>query len=428
MTDVPSAATFAPYRVTPIAELVPYARNARTHSKDQIEQIAASIRAFGFTNPLLIDEANGLIAGHGRLLAARSLGMDTVPAIVLSGLSDTQKRALILADNQLALNAGWDEDLLRLELADLAADGFDLSLTGFGDDELGRFLLDPTEGLTDPDEIPDVPADPVIRMGDLWILGSHRLKCGDATVPADIDDLMRREKADILFTDPPWNVNYGAVKAGNAMGYKPRTILNDHMDADRWAAFVGGFCGAFKTATKPGGLAYVVMSAQEWPSIDKGLRDAGFHWSSSIIWVKDQLVLSRKDYHTQYEPIWYGWNDDGPRIMHVPDRKQSDIWNIARPKVSALHPTTKPVELVERALLNSSVRDAVVLDLFGGSGSTLIACEQQGRRARVMELDPRYCDVIVTRWQAFTGKDARLDGGGTFTEEAAARIMETVDD
>lgn len=404
--------------------LTPYAKNARTHSEAQVGQIAQSIRKFGWTNPILVDGGKGIIAGHGRLMAAKALGMNEVPVIELSGLTAAEKRAYILADNKLALNAGWDDGLLAEELRSLGEAGIDLEGIGFSADELTTLLADKTAGLTDPDDVPEVPADPVSRKGDLWILGNHRLLCGDSTSPADIERLMQGQRADMLFTDPPWNVNYGAVKQGNPQGYKPRTILNDHMDGDKWAAFVAGFCGSFYMATKPGALAYVVMGAQEWPSIDKGLRDAKFHWSSTIIWVKDSLVLSRKDYHTQYEPIWYGWNDEGPRIIQVPDRKQSDVWNIARPKVSELHPTTKPVELISRALLNSSARGAVVIDLFCGSGSTLIACEKEGRVNRSVELDPKYVDVIVQRWQAFTGLAARLDGDmRTFDEIAADRAL-----
>jgi DNA modification methylase len=219
---------------------------------------------------------------------------------------------------------------------------------------------------------------------------------------------MDGQLADMVFTDPPWNVNYGAVDKGNAMGYKPRTILNDHMTDDKWDDFVTGICSALFASSKPGCPIYVVMSAQEWPVLDKCLRQAGFHWSSTIIWAKDRLVLSRKDYHTQYEPIWYGWNESAARLVNVEDRKQSDLWNIERPSKSELHPTTKPVELIERALNNSSKPNANVLDLFGGSGSTMIACEKLGRTNFSMELDPKYCDVIVKRWEEFTGQKANL--------------------
>jgi DNA modification methylase len=407
------------YKLIPIADLIPYARNSRTHSDAQVAKIASSIKEFGFLNPIITDGSNGIVAGHGRVLAAQKLGLKELPCVEADHLTDAQKRAYVIADNRMALDAGWDAEMLKVELGDLDAAGFDLSLTGFDLGELENFLAEPTEGLTDEDAVPDVPAVPVTVLGDVWVLGKHRLMCGDSTVQTDADKMMQGERGDLLFTDPPWNVNYGAVKAGNAMGYKPRKILNDHMSEADWTQFVTGFCASFYAVTKPGALAYVVMSAQEWPAIDKGLREAKFHWSSTIIWVKDSLVLSRKDYHTQYEPLWYGWNEDGPRIMHVPDRKQSDIWNIPRPKVSDLHPTTKPVQLIERALLNSSARGALVVDLFGGSGSTLIACEKHGRDARLMELDPKYCDVIVKRWQEFTGKDAIHEASGKTFKELA---------
>jgi DNA modification methylase len=445
-----------------LASLVPYANNARTHSKAQVEQLAASIREWGWTVPVLVDEDEGIIAGHGRVLAAQELGITEVPVMVASGWSEAQKRAYIIADNKLTMNAEWNDDLLKLELNDLNGMDFDISLTGFSDDDLATLFKKETEGLTDPDEIPDAPETPVTRPGDVWLLGvdgdalsarrpspmpragrsqkrgvpvaklklrsRHRVMCGDSTAQSDVDKLMVGERGDLLFTDPPWNVNYGAVKAGNAQGYKPRKILNDNMDEADWVQFVAGFCASFYAATKPGAPAYVVMSAQEWPAIDKGLREAKFHWSSTIIWVKDALVLSRKDYHTQYEPLWYGWNKDGPRIMPVADRKQSDIWNIARPRVSALHPTTKPVQLIERAVLNSSACGALVVDLFGGSGSTLIACEQQHRRCRLMEIDPKYVDVALERWQAFTSQQATLEGDGRSFAEIRTERLGTEDE
>lgn len=390
------------------SSLTPYARNSRTHSPQQVKQIAASIKEFGFTNPVLIDEANGIIAGHGRVMAAEHLQLAEVPCIRLEYLTETQKRAYVIADNKLALNAGWDEELLNIELTDLHDDGFDVGMIGFEADELSD-LMGYNDKEVVEDEVPEPPAEPITKPGDLWVLGEHRLLCGDSTKAEDVERLMNGQLAEMLFTDPPWNVNYGAVQKGNPQGYKARTIINDHMNADDWDTFVAGFCKSFYMATKPGAPAYVVMSAQEWPSIDKHLRQAKFHWSSTIIWLKDSLVLSRKDYHTQYEPIWYGWNEEGPRIVQVSDRKQSDVWEIARPKVSELHPTTKPVELISRALVNSSAPSAIVIDLFGGSGSTLIAAEQLGRRCYGMEISPAYCDVIVKRWETLTGKKAVLD-------------------
>lgn len=265
-----------------------------------------------------------------------------------------------------------------------------------------------TTGLTDENEVPDVVDDPGVRRGDVFILGQHRLMCGDSVDKADIECLVAGNGMDLIVTDPPWNVNYGAVDKGNVQGYVPRTILNDFMNPEKWAAFLSGAASGFKRITKPGAPIYCVMGVQQWPAIHKALQEAGFHWSSSIIWTKDRLVLSRKDYHLQYEPIWYGWNEDGPRLAPLQDRSQTDVWECDRPHRSELHPTTKPVELLERAINNSSQVGDYVADLFGGSGSTLIACEKTGRRCFMMELDPKYVRVIVNRWEAYTGQKAQL--------------------
>ena len=391
-----------------VTDLTPYARNSRTHSDEQVAQVAASIKEFGWTNPILIDENNGIIAGHGRLQAAQRLGESNVPTIVLTGLTDAQKRAYVIADNKLALNAGWDNDMLAVEIADLIEEGFDLDLTGFDGDEIDKLLADgkKIDGLTDDDDVPDVQDETVSKLGDVWSLGRHTLVCGDSCSTEVLDKLMAGRKADMVFTDPPWNVNYGAVDKGNAQGYKPRTILNDHMQADDWQQFCNDIANSLYICTKAGAPIYCVMSAQEWPVIHGSLNAAGFHWSSTIIWAKDSLVLSRKDYHTQYEPIWYGWNASAARLVELEDRKQSDVWSMERPKRSDLHPTTKPIELVERAINNSAKAGGIVLDLFGGSGSTLIACEKTGRDCRTVELDPKYADVIIRRWQEFTGEKA----------------------
>ena len=394
-----------------INTLIPYINNSRKHSDEQVAQIAASIKEFGWTNPILVDGNNGLIAGHGRLLAARKLNINKIPVIELAHLSEIQKKALIIADNKLALNADWDNDLLMLELQQLNTDEFNLSLLGFDEKELDA-LLNPitgTLGLTDEDAVPDIPDEPKTKLGDIYILGNHRLMCGDSTSIDAVEKLMNGDKASLVVTDPPWNVAYGTNLANNAQGYKAREILNDNFATDKeWEDFLTGTFTCISLVTLPGCPIYCVMGASEWPAVDKALRMAGFHWSSTIIWTKDTLVLSRKDYHTQYEPIWYGWKSDGPRIWTVQDRKQSDVWECNRPKRSELHPTTKPVELIERAILNSSNQGVTVFEPFGGSGSTLIACEKSGRKNRTMELDPKYCDVIVKRWEEFTGKTAIL--------------------
>ena len=393
-----------------LSELIPYINNSRKHSDDQVTQIAASIKEFGWTNPILVDGDNGIIAGHGRIMAAKKLNMTEVPVIELAHLSKEQRKALIIADNKLALNSDWDSNLLAIELKDLQDLGFDLNLTGFADKELADILKpDQVEGLTDEDAVPDTPIEPKTKPGDIYQLGNHRLMCGDSTSIDQVEKLMNGNKASLVITDPPWNVAYGTNLANNAQGYKAREIMNDNFATDKeWQDFLSGTMGCINIVTLPGCPIYCVMGASEWPAVDKALRDADFHWSSTIIWAKDTLVLSRKDYHTQYEPIWYGWKSDGPRIWTVQDRKQSDLWQCKRPKRSDLHPTTKPVELLERALLNSSNHGVIVFEPFGGSGSTLIACEKTGRRCNAMELDPKYCDVIVKRWEDFTGKKAEL--------------------
>jgi DNA modification methylase len=393
-----------------LSELIPYINNSRKHSDDQVTQIAASIKEFGWTNPILVDGDNGIIAGHGRIMAAKKLNMTEVPVIELAHLSKEQRKALIIADNKLALNSDWDSNLLAIELKDLQDLGFDLNLTGFADKELADILKpDQVEGLTDEDVVPDTPIEPKTKPGDIYQLGNNRLMCGDSTNIDQVEKLMDGNKASLVITDPPWNVAYGTNLANNAQGYKAREIMNDNFATDKeWQDFLSGTMGCINIVTLPGCPIYCVMGASEWPAVDKALRDADFHWSSTIIWAKDTLVLSRKDYHTQYEPIWYGWKSDGPRIWTVQDRKQSDLWQCKRPKRSDLHPTTKPVELLERALLNSSNHGVIVFEPFGGSGSTLIACEKTGRRCHAMELDPKYCDVIVKRWEDFTGKKAEL--------------------
>lgn len=392
-----------------VESLIPYIRNARTHSEDQVAQIAASIAEFGWTNPILTDGSNGVIAGHGRLLAARMLGIDRVPVIELSHLSPLQKRAYILADNRIAENAGWDEELLRIELAELKLGDFDLSLTGFDSDELDR-LLDgdyDNEGLTDEDAVPEAPDKPVSNPGDVWHLGEHRLLCGDATDPASYLTLLSDELADMVFTDPPYNVDY-ANSAKDKQRGKHRPILNDKL-GEGFGAFLLAAFTPMLSATK--GALYIAMSSSELDTLQSAFRSAGGKWSTFVIWAKNTFTLGRADYQRQYEPMLYGWRDGNDRYW-CGARDQGDVWFVKKPVKNDLHPTMKPVELVERAVRNSSKTRDIVLDPFGGSGTTLIACEKSGRRARLMELDPKYADVIVRRWEDFTGKKAtRIDGG-----------------
>ncbi len=394
----------------PTAKLIPYARNARQHSDAQVAQIAASIAEFGFTNPILAGSDGVIVAGHGRLAAAQKLGLITVPVVVLDHLTPTQRRALVLADNRIAENATWDEDLLRVELADLQDAGFDLDITGFDADALAELMAgDEPEvsGQTDEDAVPEVSDAPVSRAGDVWHLGPHRLLCGDATLTASYDALLGDERVDMVFTDPPYNVNY-ANSAKDKLRGKDRAILNDNLG--------DSFYDFLLAALKPmlarcDGAIYVAMSSSELDALQAAFRAAGGHWSTFIIWAKHTFTLGRADYQRQYEPILYGWPEGAERHW-CGDRDQSDVWQIKKPQKNDLHPTMKPVELVERALRNSSRPGDVVLDPFGGSGTTLIAAEKSGRVARLMELDPKYADVVVRRWEAFTGKTAtRVDAG-----------------
>lgn len=384
-----------------ISEIRPYENNPRQNDA-AVEYVANSIRVFGWKQPIVIDKDGVIVAGHTRYKAAQKLGKTTVPCVVADDLTPEQVKAYRLADNKVAELATWDFSELEFELADLE-DLFDMSEFGFFDEE------EESDADIEEDE-PDLepPEEPKAKRGDIYQLGRHRLMCGDSTVEADVAKLMDGKKARMVFTDPPWNVNYGAEEEGNPMGYKPRTIMNDFMGTEDFKHFMDGAFHCMNFASEPGAMTYVVMSAQEWGNMMLTLAGNDYHWSSTIIWNKDQLVLSRKDYHTKYEPIWYGWKEGGPRLHPLEDRKQSDVWDFDRPKVSLEHPTMKPVALVAHAIDNSSDKGDLVLDLFGGSGTTLIASEQTGRDCCMMELDPKYVDVIVNRWEQLTGKKAIL--------------------
>ena len=406
----------------PIEALIPFARNARTHSDAQVAQIAASIVEFGWTNPILVDGANGIIAGHGRLLAARQLRLEEVPVIELAHLTPAQKRAYVIADNRLAENAGWDEELLRLELAELRDAEFDLDLLGFTDDELDELLLDGDQaGLTDDDAVPEVQEQPISRRGDVWICGPHKVMCGDATSTEDYAALLGEELIDVAFTDPPYNVDYGNNPRDKIRGTS-RGILNDNLGSD-FGAFLTDACRQMLEVTK--GAVYIAMSSSELDRLQESFRAAGGRWSTFIIWAKNHFVMGRADYQRQYEPILYGWKEGNERFW-CGARDQGDVWFIDRPHKSELHPTMKPVALVERAIRNSSKSRDLVLDPFGGSGTTMIAAEKTGRRARLIELDPKYADVIVRRWQDYTGQVATRQSDGALFNEAA-RETEPVD-
>ncbi|EMJ4122004.1 site-specific DNA-methyltransferase [Pseudomonas aeruginosa] len=388
----------------PTAKLLPYARNARTHSDDQVAQIAASIAEFGFTNPILAGSDGIIVAGHGRLAAAQKLGLEIVPVVVLDHLSPTQRRALVIADNRIAENAGWDDAMLRIELESLQLEGFDIDLTGFDADALAELLAgdEPNnDGQTDEDAVPEVGETPISRSGDVWIMGQHRLLCGDSTVAESYDRLLQGEQADMVFTDPPYNVNY-ANSAKDKMRGKDRAILNDNL-GDGFYDFL--LAALMPTVAHSRGGIYVAMSSSELDVLQAAFRAAGGKWSTFIIWAKNTFTLGRADYQRQYEPILYGW-PEGAQRHWCGDRDQGDVWAIKKPQKNDLHPTMKPVELVERAIRNSSRPGNVVLDPFGGSGTTLIAAEKSGRVARLIELDPKYVDVIVRRWEDFTGQKA----------------------
>jgi len=321
--------------------------------------------------------------------------------MVAAGWSETQKRAYVLADNKLALNAGWDAEMLRLALGELSEAGFDLSLTGFGEDELADILVDASGGIADPDEVPEPPVDPVSRPGDLWICGEHRVLCGDATVLDDVERVLGGELADMCFCDAPYNVNY-ANSAKDKLRGKNRPILNDAL-GESFGAFLYDASVNILAVTK--GAVYVCMSSSELDTLQKAFREAGGKWSTFVIWAKNTFTLGRADYQRQYEPILYGWKD-GADHFWCGARDQGDVWFFDKPHKNYLHPTMKPVALVERAIRNSSKSRDVVLDPFGGSGTTMIAAERSGRRARLVELDPKYVDVIVQRWQEATGGSA----------------------
>lgn len=395
-----------------IDRLLPYIRNARTHSDEQVAQVAASIQEFGWTNPILVDGSGTVIAGHARLAAARKLHMTEVPVIVLDHLSESQRRALVLADNKLALNAGWDEEALRVELASLQEDGFNLDVVGFSDEELEALLRDPDDthtGLTDEDAVPDEPERAITVLGDVWLLGPHRLVCGDSTQMEVVEKVLAGGLADMVFTDPPYNVAYEGKTA------KKLKIDNDALGG-RFCDFLREACANVLVVTK--GAIYICMSSSELHTLYQAFTDAGGHWSTFVIWAKHHFTLGRSDYQRQYEPILYGWRK-GVDHFWCGGRDQGDVWFIKRPMANLEHPTMKPVELVERAIRNSSKSRDTILDVFGGSGTTLIACEKSGRQARLIELEPKYCDVIIRRWQEFTGREAKLDSDGRSHNEVA---------
>jgi DNA modification methylase len=370
-----------------VDKLIPYAKNARTHSDEQVAQIAGSIKEFGFNNPILVDKDNSVIAGHGRLMAARKLGMDKVPVVELQHLTESQRKAYVLADNRIALNSGWDTSMLSLELQDLK-DDIDLSLLGFDPDELDALLnpIEETEGLTDEDAVPDVPDEPNTKLGDIYILGNHRLMCGDSTSIDDVDKLMDGNPVDLIFTDPPYNVGF------NGRSGKHDVIKNDNLSDSDFETFIGEVCNTIK-AIDP--KAYYIWCNWNFYGILQGKLD----YKTCIVWAKNVFGMGN-GYRHQHEFCLFNGKID--EII----KNESDLWEVKKDR-NYVHPTQKPVALSVRAFGNH-IKLLNVLDLFGGSGSTLIGAEQTGRKAYLMELDPKYCDVIVARWEQFTGKKAVL--------------------
>lgn len=404
----------------PLALLQVAPRNPKRH---QLDQLGGSISRFGYVEPIVMDERTGrMVAGHGRresLLKMRAKGQapptgvregdgDWLVPVVRgwTSKSDKDAEAYLIASNRHVELGGWDDTELVALLRDVDLDG-----TGYNQDDLTELLdrvAEPTPLQGDPDEAPEPrdDSDVYVRPDDMYLLGRHRILCGDATKPEDVARVLDGQQADICWTDPPWNVAYGK---SDHPSYRKREIANDDL-GEAFPGFCAAFCAGIKTATKPGAHIYMAMSAQEWPVIDGALRHVGFHWSATIIWAKDSLVLGRGDYHRQYEPIWYGWNADAPRLSPLEDRKQSDLWEIPRPKRSDEHPTMKPVELVVRSIQNSSSYGGTVFEPFSGSGTTIVACEQTGRACRAIELEPRYVQVAIERWESLTGKKAsRVD-------------------
>ena len=379
-----------------VSKLIPYANNAKIHNEEQVTKIAASIREFGFLSPCLIDKDCNIIAGHGRVLAAKKLGIDKVPCVFIEGLTEAQRKAYILADNRLSELSEWDMDLVNLELENLADLDFDISLTGFELEE-----PEPEDAVDDNYEV-ELPEEAKSKLGDIWLLGDHRVMCGDSTDPDSVSKLMGGIYADLLITDPPYNVDYTG-KTKDAL-----KIENDKMDDSGFRSFLTEAFFAAKENMKPGAAFYIWHADSEGYNFRGACVDIGWKVRECLIWAKNTMVLGRQDYQWQHEPCLYGWND-GSHAWYS-DRKQTTVLKFDKPARNAEHPTMKPIPLFDYLIKNSSKAGDIVLDTFGGSGTTIMACEQNGRKGYSMELDPRYVDVIVDRWEKFTGKKAVLLG------------------
>ena len=384
-------------QLVPISKLVPYVNNARTHSPEQVMKLRSSLREFGFINPIIIDRDYGIIAGHGRLLAAKEEGITEVPCVFVDYLTEAQKKAYILADNRMAMDAGWDEELLRVEIEALQGEAFDVSLTGFDEKELADLFKDGSDSDAEDDDY-DLSAAlekaAFVKRGDIWTVGRHRLMCGDATSAEDVAALMDGRKANLILTDPPYGVSF---KSSSGL-----TIQNDSMKDEEFYHFLLDSFKNMADHLEKGGAAYVFHADTEGLNFRRAFIDAGFHLAGCCIWVKDSLVLGRSDYQWQHEPVLYGFMQNGKHPWYS-DRKQTTIWNFAKPKRNANHPTSKPLDLLGYPIGNSTQENAIVIDTFGGSGSTLMACEQMNRTCCTMELDEKYASVILRRYVDDTG-------------------------
>lgn len=434
------------YKVVRVIDLIPYINNSRTHSDEQVSQVAASIKEFGFANPVLIDEQHGVIAGHGRIMAAKKLGLAEIPCVQLVGLTEAQKKAYVIADNQIALNAGWDIDMLRREVESLMEMEFDTGILGFEDEFLSELLdvRDDDEVYnTDEDAVPAEQETHVSTIGDVWAMGDHRLMCGDSTNTSDVAKLMDGDLADLVWTDPPYNV---------AVEGKAGKILNDDMGRKEFRAFLRSVYDRYVESMREGAVIYVAHAEKERAAFSDCMEDAGLKISQNLIWVKNSAVLSRQDFNWQHEPILFGWKegkghyfcedftlttviDDDIDIdkmkkedlvallKQIQEQVPTSVIRHDRPTKSDMHPTMKPVGLVQRMVEWSSKPGWIVLDLFGGSGSTMIACQKSNRRARMMELDPKFSDVIINRWQDFTGREAvHIESGKTYAQLKRERL------
>ena len=409
-------------QLVPLSKLVPYVNNARTHSPEQLTKLRSSLREFGFINPVIIDRDHNVIAGHGRIAAAKEEGITEVPCVFVDYLTEAQKKAYILADNRMALDAGWDEELLRIEIESLQGADFDVSLTGFGEDEIADLFSGDSEKDVKDDDF-DLSAAlekaAFVERGDIWTVGRHRLMCGDATSAEDVAALMDGKKANLIVTDPPYNV---AFRSGSGL-----SIQNDSMKGDDFYTFLYNSFSCMVEHLESGGAAYVFHADTEGLNFRKAFVDAGFHLAGVCIWVKNSLVLGRSDYQWQHEPVLYGFLKNGKHPWYS-DRKQTTIWNYDKPKRNKNHPTSKPLDLLGYPISNSSQENAIVLDTFGGSGSTLMACEQTNRICFMCELDEKYASVILRRYVEDTGDSENVyvvRGGEKIPYSALVKEVET---